>query len=102
MKLGKGFKFMTISEKFKEIRKHKNITQTEFGGKLGVTKQSIANIECGKNNPSIELISKLICNFNVNANWLIAGIGEPFLENKEENQKLEVIVEKILKKHGLI
>lgn len=91
-----------IAERLKEIRKEKRMTQTEFGEKLSVTKQAIASAECGNNNPSIDTINKLIVEFNVNANWLIAGIGEPFLENKEENQKLEVIVEKILKKHGLI
>ncbi len=93
---------MKIPERFKEIRKSFNETQTEFGARLDVTKQSIANIECGKNNPSIELISKLICNLNVNANYLLAGIGEPFLETKEESDKLEAIVNEILKKHGLI
>lgn len=93
----------TIAERFKEIRMFKNWrTQSNMADELGIKRQAVANVEAGNNNPSIDTINKLIVEFNVNANWLIAGIGEPFLENKEEKQKLEVIVEDLLKKHGLI
>lgn len=67
-----------IAQRLKEIRIEKRMTQAELGEKLGIKRQAIANIEAEKNNPSIEFISKLIENLNVNANWLIAGIGEPF------------------------
>lgn len=92
----------TIAERLKEIRKEKRMTQTELGEVLGVTKQAIASAEVGNNNPSIKFISKLITDLNVNANWLIAGIGEPFLETPEDDERITAIVDEVLKKYGLI
>lgn len=92
----------TIAERFKEIRKEKRITQAEYAEVLGISRQVVANTEAGNNNPAIDTINKLITEFNVNANWLIAGIGEPFLETPEDDDRITAIVDEILKKHGLI
>ena len=71
---------------------------------LDITKQAIANVEVGRNNPSIDFIHKLIVHLNVNANWLIAGVGQPFNPPKfeEVQDELEAKVEQLLKKHHLI
>lgn len=93
----------TIAERFKEIRMLKNWrTQSNMADELGIKRQAVANVEAGNNNPSIETINKLVTEFNVNANWLIAGIGEPFLETPEDDKRITAIVDEILKKHGLI
>ncbi len=93
-----------IAERLKELRIEKRITQAEIAEQLGVKRQTIANIECGKNNPTIELIENLIKTLNVNANWLIAGVGTPFNPPKFEavQDELELKVEQLLKKHNLI
>lgn len=83
----------TISERLKFIRNEKRFSQAE-----------LANVEIGRNNPSIDFISKLIENLNVNANWLIAGVGKPFNPPKFEDieDELTLKVESLLKKHNLI
>ena len=91
----------TIAERLKEVRKEKRMTQTELGEKLGVTKQAIANVECEKNNPSIEIISKLICNLNINANWLIAGVGEMFITSGAQKDELKSTIIEVLKDLGI-
>lgn len=68
----------TLSERLKELRKAKGLTQQQLGDLLQVSKQAIANIEVGHNNPSLDFICKLIENLNVNSNWLITGNGEMF------------------------
>lgn len=92
-----------ISERFKKIRKAKNLTQQDLGSILDVSKQAIANIESGHNKPSIEIISKLIENLNVNANWLIVGKDNMFFAVEDEDNFKEVLeeVNQILIKYGI-
>lgn len=94
----------TISERLKFIRIEKRFTQAELAELLQIKRQTIANIESGNNNPSIDFINKLINHLNVNANWLIAGVGQPFNPEKFEDvqDELEAKMEQLLKKHHLI
>lgn len=50
----------TISERLKFIRNEKRFSQAELANLLDITKQAVANVEIGRNNPSIDFISKLI------------------------------------------
>lgn len=92
----------TIGNRLKKIRTEKHLTQMELGQTLSVSKQAVANVESGHNNPSIEFISKLIEILNVNSNWLITGKGEMF-SHEFEDVKDEVLeeVDKILIKYGI-
>lgn len=103
-KIKKGQKMSTIAERFKEIRTSKGWrSQAIMADQLDMTRQAIANVEAGNNNPSIDTINKLIVEFNINANWLIAGVGEMFIPQiDDENPQLQKVVESMLKKHGLI
>ena len=67
----------TMSERIKQIRKGKDISQEEFGNKIGITRSSVSLLESGINNPSEQTI-KLICQeFSVNELWLRTGQGNP-------------------------
>lgn len=94
----------TLGNRLKHIRTIKNLTQLDFGSAIGVTKQAIANVESSHSNPSIDFLSKLIENFNVNVNWLITGKGELFMNNTLEliEDEFTLKVEKILRNKGLI
>lgn len=95
----------TIGEKLKSIRKSKGMTQAEFGESMGFSKQAVSNIENNLSNPSIDFINKLIVYHSVNANWLIASIGEMFISNQNQLRSLknEIMaeVEMILNKRGI-
>lgn len=92
-----------IGKRFKELRKNKRLTQEGLGNIISVSKQAIANIESSHNKPSIEIISKLIENMNVNANWLIAGLGNMFIAPQFEDAKDEILkeVDEVLIKYGV-
>lgn len=94
----------TIADRFKQIRLNKGIrSQATMADKLGVTRQAIANVESGHNNPSIETICKLIETFNINANWLLTGKGDVYIEASDElSPELEKALDKFLKKKGLL
>ncbi len=96
----------SIGKKIKFIRKEKGLTQKGFGDEIKVTKQQVSNIENELCNPSIDFLSKMILYFNVNSNWLLADIGEPFIKKnteKLEDMRIEILkeVEEMFKKRGL-
>lgn len=72
---------MEIHERMKLIRQKNNLTQVEFGEKLGVSRDVYANIENNRlkkpetKDPIIKLISKT---FGVSENWLKTGEGEMY------------------------
>lgn len=73
----------------KEIKKNgKPISQEEFGYRLGVSRDVIANLERTTNPVApTEQMLKLICReFNVNETWLRTGEGEMFNEMDREEQ----------------
>lgn len=70
-----------INSRIREVRKNKQIdmTQQEFGKRIGIKSNSLSQIENGVNNAT-ELIIKAICReFNVNENWLKTGEGDMFI-----------------------
>ena len=93
-----------IAERLKKLRAEKRLTQENLGKCIGVSKQAIANIESGHNNPSLEFLSKLNEILSVNLNWFIMGQGNMFNQSSFEDVE-EIFVQKvdaILKSRGLI
>ncbi|NMD01263.1 MAG: helix-turn-helix transcriptional regulator [Bacteroidales bacterium] len=67
--------------KFLEVE---NINPSKFADEIGVQRSSISHILSGRNNPSLELIQKILTRFNyINAEWLITGKGDMFKPNRE-------------------
>lgn len=78
-----------MNERIKEIRKSLNLSQDEFGRRLGVTRGAITNIELNKTEPK-ELFLELICKvFDVNEHWLRTGKGEMFRQLTEQQQLMK-------------
>ncbi|HGS9204911.1 TPA: helix-turn-helix domain-containing protein [Clostridioides difficile] len=74
----------TISKRIRKIRKNANLSQPDFGGKLGVSKDVISNIEYDRVEPKPLLINHLCSVFNVNKEWLINGTGDMYVSVKED------------------
>ena len=82
-----------MNERFIEIRKALNLTQTEMGERLGVTRSVISNIEYNRVEPS-QLIIKLACKeFGVDEIWLRTGVGEMFREVSRDEQVASFFME---------
>lgn len=66
----------TFRKNFKKFRiKHIDKAQNVAAEKLGITKGHLSNIENGYKRPSLELMEKLIREYNINVEWLSTGIG---------------------------
>lgn len=67
-----------MRDRIKEVRKILNLTQKEFGGRIGVKGNTIAQYELGRNKPVDSVLSLICREFNVNEEWLRTGTGEMF------------------------
>ena len=85
-----------MNERIKKLRQALNLSQDEFGKRLGVTRGAITNIELNKVEPK-PLFVDLICQeFNASENWIRTGEGEMFVE-KTESEELAAFFGDLLK-----
>lgn len=70
---------MGIETRIKEMRKHLDLTQTEFGDSLGVSRDVINSYERGRVTPTQTFVELLCMKYDVNPDWLIHGTGEMFI-----------------------
>ncbi len=69
-----------MKNRIKQIRKEKNLTQVEFGERIGVKGNTVTNYETGLRNPTDAVILSICREFNVNEDWLRNGIGDMYKE----------------------
>ena len=75
-----------MHERIKKLRKALDLTQREFGERLGVKPNTIATYEIGRNEP-IDAVISLICReFNVREEWLRTGEGEMFVSMTRDEE----------------
>lgn len=85
-----------MNDRIKKLRQALNLSQEEFGKRLGVTRGAITNIELNKVEPK-PLFVDLICReFNASENWIRTGEGEMFVE-KTESEELAAFFGDLLK-----
>ena len=63
-----------IVVRIKKIISDNNLSNSSFADKIGVTRSSISHVLSGRNNPSLDLIIKIVKSFDeINANFLLTG-----------------------------
>jgi predicted transcriptional regulator len=74
---------MDINKRISQIIEHLGYNKTTFAQKIGVSQPIITHITNGRNNPSLEVIQKILTNCHeINPEWLILGTGEMLLNNR--------------------
>ena len=69
-----------MNNRIKLLRKNLNLSQEEFGTRIGITRASISNIEKGTRNMSEQTVKSIYREFNVSPLWLKTGEGDIFLK----------------------
>ncbi|MBE1446084.1 helix-turn-helix domain-containing protein [Paenibacillus sp. OAS669] len=88
-----------LHSRIKMIREYVGLSQREFGEQLGVSRDVISNLEYNRVEPK-ELLLKHICKlYSVSETWLETGEGEMFIDNKNQNKKLDEAVDLFKKLH---
>ena len=77
---------MKISDRVRELRIAKNLTQQEFADKLKIKRSTISNYDIGRSEPSESAISLICRTFSVSETWLRTGEGEMFSDTAREEQ----------------
>lgn len=84
-----------LGERIKAIRNKLSLTQSQFGEKIGVSRDVINNLEHARAQKVSEPLLKLICKtYNVNYTWLIDGVEPMFFPETDDD--LTIRIAKIL------
>lgn len=82
-----------MKDRIIQIRKNAKMSQQQFADKLNIKRGTIANYECGRNEP-IDAVISLVCKeFDVNENWLRTGEGEMYLPEDRERELARLTVD---------
>lgn len=84
-----------MNERIKKLRKTLDLTQQEFADKIGMKRNTVANYETNRNEPSNSVVSLICKTFNVSEVWLRTGEGEMFA-NRSESDELSAAVERLI------
>ena len=67
-----------LKTRIKQLRQNLDLTQDEFGGRIGITKSSISTMESGRSNPSEQTLRSMCREFGASYLWLTTGEGPMF------------------------
>ena len=84
-----------MNKRILELRKALDLTQSEFGAKIGLSRDGIASYERGTAKPTGTAIQAIIYTFNVSREWLETGEGDMF------NVSSADYLNKLASQHGL-
>ena len=83
-----------MEERIQKVRTDANLTQSEFGNRLGISKSAVQKLEYG-GNPSEQPIRAICEKFGVNRQWL--ETGDESIQPYEREPDLETEVRSLLK-----
>ncbi len=90
----------TEGKRVKAIREKLQLSQDKFAEIFSSGKSYISAVENDKSRLSHDSLVKLLLDYQVNINYLLAGIGSPFI-NTDMQDDFESRVLEILKERGL-
>jgi transcriptional regulator with XRE-family HTH domain len=67
-----------IRLRIKQLRNEKKLTQDEFSNILGIKQANLSHIENKGSKISVDILDRIISNFDINADWLLYGKGKIF------------------------
>ena len=92
-----------IIDRIKKIISDNGLTNSSFADKIGVPRSSISHVLSGRNNPSLDLIIKILQSFDgISANYLLSGDVltpiQPITDKDQEYNNMTLFPELDLKK----
>jgi transcriptional regulator with XRE-family HTH domain len=80
----------SIGNRILLLRKHKELSQTEFADKIGLKHAAISVMELGKIYPTEQNIKHICLTFGVNESWLRDGTGD-MLDKDISAEEMELL-----------
>ena len=75
---------MTQGERIREVRKALGLTLEKFGEKIGMKKNSVSQLENGKNSVTEQVVKAICREYKVDYMWLTTGDGEMFIDTDDD------------------
>ena len=66
-----------FSDRLKQLRNEKNVTQTQLAAAIGVTDRACRRYEAGENEPTLSILQSMSDYFNVSVDYLMALTDNP-------------------------
>lgn len=95
-----------MNERLKILRESLGLSQEEFGNRIGSARNTIANYEIGRRNPSNTVVKSICREFRANYFWLTEGKGDMFVGTPQdvvdeiaEDYNLDDLDKKIIQKY---
>lgn len=82
---------MYIGNNIKKLREHLNLTQKEFGSKIGRSHQAIQKYESNETPVKQAMLILISQTYNVNPDWLLNGTGEMFIGENRQQEVSDII-----------
>lgn len=70
-----------LSERIKELRNIKGLTQKEFAESINVSTVSVSSYETGVKTPSLDMVLSIAQNYNISIDWLCGLSDNMVLDN---------------------
>ena len=78
-----------MHSRLKNWMESEGLKSSALADNIGVNRATISHILSGRNKPSIDFLEKLLHSYpNINANWLVTGIG--FMTTQKEVNEVKV------------
>jgi transcriptional regulator with XRE-family HTH domain len=75
-----------MKDRIEKILRCEQISSSKFADEIGVQRSSISHLFTGRNNPSLELVQKILNRFtNLNPEWLLTGKGEMYKKTMQQS-----------------
>jgi transcriptional regulator with XRE-family HTH domain len=70
--------------RIKKVREAVGLSQRDFSALLSLSSSYCGGVESGTLKVNRRFIRSIACEFNINEDWLLNGVGEMFAENSDE------------------
>lgn len=88
-----------MKDRIKKVIDHEQLTSSKFADIINVQRSSISHILSGRNNPSLEVVQKILTSFStLNSEWLLFGRGAMFKNEENSHSENSEAKEKVAKK----
>ncbi len=79
-----------MKSRLQTLLSSEKITSSRFADIIGVNRSSISHILSGRNNPSLDILQKVLTKFpHINPDWLLLGQGNMLRNKSEEKQPIK-------------
>lgn len=83
-----------FSDNLRECRNKLGLAQGQMAKNLGMLQSQYSKYECDARKPSVEVLEKLVKQFNININYLLTGEGPMFITPELSKDTLQFKIPK--------